>query len=109
LLFSLQAYPTQWIAKSTRLVGDITIPVLLITLGVSLSRMRVLNTVRALLLSIARTGLGFLPVYCYHGLSGLQALQGVFLSFSAQCLLRYSITCLQSNTAKSQMRLQSLL
>ncbi len=72
--------PPQWIAKSTRLVGDITIPVLLITLGVSLSRMRVLNTVRALLLSIARTGLGFfagLLLSWSFGLTGIA--RGVFI------------------------------
>lgn len=72
--------PPQWIAKSTKLVGDITIPVLLITLGVSLSKMRVLNTVRALLLSIARTGLGFfagLLLSWSFGLTGMA--RGIFI------------------------------
>ena len=51
--------PPQWIAKSTKLIGDITIPVMLITLGVSLQRMKVFNIGRAFLLSITRIGMGF--------------------------------------------------
>jgi malate permease and related proteins len=72
--------PPQWMAKSTRLIGDITIPVMLITLGVSLSKMRVLNTLRAFLLSIARTGLGFgagLLLSWLFGLTGTA--RGVFV------------------------------
>ena len=51
--------PPQWIAKSAKLIGDITIPVMLITLGVSLQRMKVFNIGRAFLLSITRIGMGF--------------------------------------------------
>jgi len=72
--------PPQWIAKSTKLIGDITIPVMLITLGVSLQRMKVFNTGRALLLSITRTGMGFgvgvlvSYLFGFHG-----AARGVFI------------------------------
>jgi malate permease and related proteins len=72
--------PPQWIVKSTKLIGDITIPVMLITLGVSLSNMRVLNTSRAILLSIARTGLGFLVGLLISWLFGLTGIaRGVFI------------------------------
>ena len=67
-------------AKSTKLIGDITIPVMLITLGVSLSQMRVLNSLRAFLLSIARTGLGFgtgLLISWLFGFTGTA--RGVFI------------------------------
>jgi predicted permease len=72
--------PLQWIVKSTKLVGDITIPVMLITLGVSLQRMKVFNTGRAVLLSITRIGMGFgvgILVSFFFGLTG--AAKGVFI------------------------------
>ncbi len=72
--------PPQWIAKSTKLVGDITIPVMLITLGVSLQRMKVFNTGRAILLSITRVGMGFgvgLLLSFVFGFKG--AVKGVFI------------------------------
>lgn len=72
--------PPQWMAKSTKLIGDITIPVMLITLGVSLSQMRVLNSLRAFLLSIARTGLGFGTGLLISGLFGFTGTaRGVFI------------------------------
>lgn len=58
LLVSGIATP-QWIAKSTKLIGDITIPIMLITLGVSLQRMKVFSPGRAVLLSFIRIGMGF--------------------------------------------------
>ncbi len=72
--------PPQWIAKSTKLIGDITIPVMLITLGVSLQRMRIFNTGRALLLSLARIVLGFgvgILISYLFGLKGTA--RGVFV------------------------------
>ena len=72
--------PPQWISSSTKLIGDITIPVMLITLGVSLQRMRVFNTGTALLLSAARIGLGFgigILISYLFGLKGTA--RGVFV------------------------------
>ena len=72
--------PFQWIAKATKLIGDITIPVMLLTLGVSLQRMKVFNTGKALLLSIARIGIGFgvgILVSYLFGLKGTA--RGVFI------------------------------
>lgn len=72
--------PPQWIAKSTKLIGDITIPVMLLTLGVSLQRMKVFNTGRAFLLSFTRVGMGFgvgILVSYLFGLKGTE--RGVFI------------------------------
>ena len=72
--------PPQWIAKSTKLIGDITIPVMLLTLGVSLQRMKVFNIGRAVLLSITRVGMGFgvgILVSCLFGFHGV--VRGVFI------------------------------
>jgi predicted permease len=72
--------PPQWIIKSTKLIGDITIPVMLITLGVSLHRMKVFNTGRAVLLSITRIGMGFGAGILVANLFGLkETARGVFI------------------------------
>jgi len=72
--------PPLWIAKSTKLVGDITIPIMLITLGVSLQKMKVFNTGRAFLLSLIRVGMGFTIGISVSYLFGLkEAARGVFI------------------------------
>lgn len=48
-----------WLAKTTQLLGDFSIPLMLLTLGVSLARHRVANLPRALSLSVLRLGMGF--------------------------------------------------
>ena len=52
--------PPIWIAKTTGLLGGFTIPMMLITLGVSLARLQVENVKRALILSLMRLSIGFL-------------------------------------------------
>ena len=80
VLLVLKISPPQWIAKSTKLIGDITIPVMLLTLGVSLQRMKVFKIGRALLLSITRIGMGFgvgilvSRLFGFHGVA-----RGVFI------------------------------
>ena len=48
-----------WIANTTQLIGGLTIPLILITLGVSLAKLKVLNIRRAVGLSVFRLALGF--------------------------------------------------
>lgn len=48
-----------WVTNTTRLLGDMTIPLMLITLGVSLSQLRVSGIGRALSLSTLRLVMGF--------------------------------------------------
>ena len=52
--------PPVWISKTTELLGSFTIPMMLITLGVSLAQLRVDNIKRALTLSVLRLAIGFL-------------------------------------------------
>lgn len=51
--------PPEWIARATKLLGELTIPMMLLTLGVSLERMKVSNIGKNFLLSLARIGMGF--------------------------------------------------
>ena len=51
--------PPQWLANTTGLIGGISIPLMLMALGVSLSRLKVADIKRALILSIIRLGVGF--------------------------------------------------
>ncbi len=48
-----------WLAKTTHLLGAFTIPLMLMTLGVSLARHRVVNFRRAISLSVLRLAVGF--------------------------------------------------
>ena len=47
-----------WIARTTTLLGDIAIPLMLLTLGVSLSKMHPESLGRSMILSFVRLGLG---------------------------------------------------
>ncbi len=53
------AVPPQWINATTELLGNITIPMMLIALGVSLSRLQVTSLRRSLGLALLRLALGF--------------------------------------------------
>lgn len=66
--------PPEWIGKTTELLGGFTIPLMLLTLGVTLARLEVMNIRRALLLSILRLGMGFgvgVLVSTIMGLTGI--------------------------------------
>lgn len=72
--------PPELISKFTKLLGDITIPLMLLTLGVSLQRMKVFNLGRASLLSIVRIGMGFGVGVLIASLMGLTGTaRGVFI------------------------------
>jgi predicted permease len=63
-----------WILKTTSLLGNFTIPLMLFTLGVSLSGFRVTKLKRAVLLSLLRLGVGFgIGIFVSHllGLTGI--------------------------------------
>jgi len=64
----------EWISRPIRLLGEITIPMMLFTLGVCLARMRVLNIRKAVLLSLTRIVMGFavgVTVSYLMGLTGV--------------------------------------
>ncbi len=54
------AEPPLWLANTTRIIGDMSIPLMLLALGVSISRLKVLSLGRSLKLAFLRLGLGFL-------------------------------------------------
>jgi malate permease and related proteins len=51
--------PPKWLANTTSIIGGFSIPLMLMALGVSLSRLRVADIKRALALSLVRLGAGF--------------------------------------------------
>lgn len=51
--------PPAWLMNTTKILGSMAVPVMLVTLGVSLGRLRVAALPRAVLLSLLRVGLGF--------------------------------------------------
>jgi predicted permease len=63
-----------WLGRTTGLLGDFTIPIMQITLGVSLARMRVVGVRRTLGLSFFKLGVG---AGIGFGLAGFFALEGV--------------------------------
>ena len=48
-----------WLANTTKLIGGLAIPLLLVMLGVSLGTLQVTNMRRAFMLSLLRLGMGF--------------------------------------------------
>lgn len=54
------ARPPRWLANTTEIVGGMSIPLMLVALGVSLSRLKVQSLRRSLMLALMRLGTGFL-------------------------------------------------
>lgn len=60
LLFMVtETEPPQWIYATTKLIGDLTIPLMLIALGVSVASLKIKSIWRSLGLSLLRLGTGF--------------------------------------------------
>lgn len=55
----LDQKPPDWVMSTTKLIGDITIPLMLIALGVSLAGLKVTSFTRSVLLSLLRLAMGF--------------------------------------------------
>lgn len=51
--------PPIWLANTTEIIGGMTIPLMLLALGVSLSRLKVQSLGRGLVLALLRLGIGF--------------------------------------------------
>ena len=54
-----------WLVNTTTLIGGITIPLMLITLGISLAQLRVRGLYRSLALSVVRISFGFLIAWAF--------------------------------------------
>jgi predicted permease len=66
----------EWLHNTTTLLGDVSIPLMLITLGVSLARLKVVSLRNSLIVSLLRLGIGFttgVGLVWAFGLTGVTA------------------------------------
>ena len=78
-----------WIVNTTRILGGLTVPLMLITLGVSLAGLGVKSLPRAVLLSVMRIGVGFavgVATAHYFGFTGAE--RGVLI---IQCAMPVAV------------------
>jgi len=72
--------PPGWLANTTEIIGGMSIPLMLLALGVSLSRLKVRSFGRSLVLAVLRLGAGFTIGYFHAWSFGLEgALRGVLI------------------------------
>jgi hypothetical protein len=72
--------PPAWLANTTEIIGGMSIPLMLLALGVSLSRLKVQSIRRSLILAILRLGVGFgsgILLAWFFGLEGV--IRGVLI------------------------------
>ncbi len=75
-----EARPPGWIANSTELIGGMTIPLMLVTLGVSLARLQVRRLPLAVGLSVLRLAGGFAVGWALAAVLGLEGIaRGVLI------------------------------
>jgi len=89
-LFTDLAVP-DWLYNTTKLIGDLTIPLMLFTLGVSLASLKMTSLSRAVWLSLLRLGMGFgvgVGLVKVMGLSGPAA--GVVI---LECAMPAAVFC----------------
>jgi predicted permease len=80
LFLAFDARPPAWLVNTTELLGDMTIPLMLVALGVSLARLRVVRALRTAAVAVLRLlmGLGVgLALAALFGLEGVA--RGVFI------------------------------
>ncbi len=83
--------PWGWVQNTTQLLGDFTIPLMLIAMGVSLARFRITSAGRSLLIAALRLGMGFVVgvgVAELFGLTGV--MRGVTILQSAMPVAVFS-------------------
>lgn len=74
----------RWAANTTTLLGDCAVPIMLLSLGVALARLRVAGMGRALAMSVLRLGLGFAVGLAVAEAMGLEGtMRGVIMLESA--------------------------
>jgi predicted permease len=72
--------PPAWLSNTTEIIGGMSIPMMLLALGVSLSRLKVQSISRSLILAILRLGVGFGSGIFLAWLFGLEgAIRGVLI------------------------------
>jgi predicted permease len=81
--------PPAWIANTTALIGNMVIPLMLIALGVALSRLNVAGLRRSLALALLRLGMGLGVGFALAALLGLEgAARGVLV---IQCTMPVAV------------------
>jgi predicted permease len=83
--------PWVWVQNTTQLLGDFTIPLMLIAMGVSLARFRITSAGRSILIAALRLGMGFVVgvgVAELFGLTGV--MRGVTILQSAMPVAVFS-------------------
>ena len=83
--------PWVWVQNTTQLLGDFTIPLMLIAMGVSLARFRITSAGRSFLIAALRLGMGFVVgvgVAELFGLTGV--MRGVTILQSAMPVAVFS-------------------
>lgn len=74
----------RWAANTTKLLGDCAVPIMLLSLGVALARLRVAGMGRALAMSVLRLALGFAVGLAVAEAMGLEGtMRGVIMLESA--------------------------
>lgn len=74
----------RWAANTTTLLGDCAVPIMLLSLGVALARLRIAGMGRALAMSVLRLGLGFTVGLAVAEAMGLEGtMRGVIMLESA--------------------------
>lgn len=74
----------RWAANTTQLMGDCAVPIMLLSLGVALARLRIAGMGRALAMSVLRLGLGFAVGLAVAEAMGLEGtMRGVIMLESA--------------------------
>ncbi len=89
LFIAGEVAPPRWLLNATDLIGGMTVPLMLITLGVSLAELKVANLRRSLLLAFLRLGIGLAVGF---GLAALLGLEGLSRSvFILQCAMPVAV------------------
>jgi predicted permease len=89
ILMVMDVEPPAFIYNTTKLLGGLTIPLMVITLGVSLGRMRVIRFSRTLALSLFRLGMGVAGGFALAEVFGYEGMQrGVLI---IQCAMPVAV------------------
>ena len=95
----------RWIINSTELLGNLTIPLMLIMLGVSLASLKISSMKRATAISVMRLGLGFLVGWATAVAFGMEgAARGVMILESAMPVAVFNyLFAMQYNRAPEEI------
>ncbi len=83
--------PPAWIQDTTSLLGDLTIPLMLVAMGVSLARFQITSFKRSFALSVLRIGMGFLVGVVLAEILGMEGVaRGILILQSAMPVAVFS-------------------